>query len=220
MPELRPPVRAGPARVTAAIVAAAVVLSTARADESPLDALIAKVKKGMAGVKTTRGRFKQTKKLAAFDDTVESKGTFAIERPGKLRWEIESPFKSVLVIAGDKGARWNETRKKVERFALADKPGIDVAVKQMFSWYSGTFDEAKGSFDATVEKEGRAVSLVPKNEKVREVMARISIVFSPDWKTIESIALVEKGGDRTDIAFEGVELDKELPAKTFEIEEK
>src|SRR5581483_8339644 len=85
VPELRPPVRAGPARVTAA-VAAALVISAARADDSPLDALIAKVKKGMAGVKTTRGRFKQTKKLAAFDDTVESKGTFAIERPGKLRW--------------------------------------------------------------------------------------------------------------------------------------
>lgn len=195
-------------------------LLPARAEDSPLDAFVQKVKKGMADVKTTRGRFQQTKTLAAFDDKVVSSGTFAIERPGKIRWEIATPFKSILVIAGDKGARWNENKKTVEKFALADKPGIDVAVKQMFTWYSGNFDEVKGTFDPSIEKDGRTVALVPKNDKLREVMSRILVRFAEGFATIESIAIEEKGGDRTDIAFEGVELNKDLDAKTFEIAEK
>ena len=203
-------------------LALVLVLAPARAEDKPLDArsldgFVAKVKAGMKDVKTTRGRFKQVKKLAAFDDKVESSGIFAIERPSKIRWEIASPFKSILVIAGDKGERWNEHKKTVEKFALADKPGIDVAVKQMFTWYSGDFDDVKGAFDPSVEKDGRSIALVPKNEKVREVMSRIVIRFAESFATIESIAIEEKGGDRTDITFEGVEMNKELDAKTFSI---
>jgi outer membrane lipoprotein-sorting protein len=189
-------------------------------EPSAVDAFLKKVKTAMADQKTTAGRFKQTKKLAIFDDKVESSGSFAIKRPDRLRWEITTPFKSILVIAGDKGARWNETRKAVERFALADKPGIDVAVKQMFTWYSGTFDDVKGPFDVTIAKDGRSVALVPKNEKVREVLSKVTLVFAASLATIDSIAMEEKGGDRTDIVFEGVETNKDLDDKVFAIEDK
>ena len=98
------------------LVLALLVTSHVSGDEpSPVDAFLKKVKTAMADEKTTQGRFKQTKKLAIFDDKVESSGTFAIKRPDHLRWEITTPFKSILVIAGDKGARWNETRKAVEK---------------------------------------------------------------------------------------------------------
>jgi outer membrane lipoprotein-sorting protein len=206
--------------IFAALVSLSPISSVARGDDSPLDAFVTKVKKGMKDVKTTRGRFTQTRRLAAFDDAVVSTGSFAIERPSKIRWEIEKPFRSILVITGDKGARWNEHRKAVERFALAEKPGIDVAVKQMFTWYSGDFEDVKATFEPTVESDGRTVSLVPKNEKVRDVMARIAIRFAPDFATIESIAIEEKGGDRTDIVFSSVALNEALDPKTFEIAEK
>ncbi len=198
------------------LVASLLLVASALAGDSSVDDFIAKVKKGMSGVKTTRGHFKQTKKLAIFNDDVVSLGSFSLDRPDKLRWEVRSPFRSVLVITGDRGARWNENMTKVERFALADKPGIDVAVKQMFAWYSGRFDEIR-SFEPTIEQDGHTIALVPKNEKLREVLSRITIHFVPSFATIESIALEEKGGDRTDIAFEAVELDKELEAATFEI---
>ena len=191
--------------------------------ESPAlspEAFLEKVKTAMAPVKTTRGKFTQTKTLALFDDKVESSGTFAIARPDRLRWEVTTPFKSVLVIAGDHGARWNETRKAVERFALADKPGIDQAVRQLFTWYSGRFEDVKGPFDVTVEKDGRSVSLVPKNEKLKDVIARMSIKLARDLASLERIVLEEKGGDRTEIAFTGVEANPALEAKTFELEER
>jgi outer membrane lipoprotein-sorting protein len=184
-----------------------------------LEALRAKVKTAMASVKTTRGKFHQTKRLAIFDDKQEHWGTFAIERPDKLRWETERPFKSILVIAGGKGARWNETRAAVERFSLAEKPGIDVAVKQLFQWYGGGFEEAQGQFTVAVPEE-RTVVLVPKNEKVRDVLQRITIRLAPTFATIESIALDEKEGDRTEIDFTDVEINKDLDAKTFEVEPK
>jgi outer membrane lipoprotein-sorting protein len=207
-----------PALAALALAVPALVALGARAEVTPLDPIVAKLNNRMSGVKTTRGRFKQTKKLAAFDDTVESSGTFAIERPSKLRWQISKPFESILVITGDKGARWNEHKKSVEKFALADKPGIDVAVKQMFTWYSGDFEDVRSTFEPKAEQDGRSIALVPKNEKVREVMSKITIKFAADFATIESIAIEEKGGDRTDIAFEGVETNKDLDAKTFEIE--
>jgi outer membrane lipoprotein-sorting protein len=207
-------------KARAALLVALVLAAPALGEEPALDAFMAKVKKAMGEVKTTRGRWKQTKRLAVFDDAVESTGTFAIRRPDHLRWEVTAPFKSVLVIAGPKGARWNETRKTVERFELAEKPGVDVAVKQMFTWYSGNFDEVSGSFDASLEKDGRTVALVPKSEKLREVMSRVVIKLASDLATIESIALEEKGGDKTDIAFEGVETNKDVPDETFELTDK
>jgi outer membrane lipoprotein-sorting protein len=198
------------------LLAPLLVLAPALAGDTSVDDFIAKVKKGMSGIKTTRGHFKQTKKLAIFNDDVVSLGSFSIERPDRLRWEVRSPFRSVLVITGERGARWNENMKKVERFALADKPGIDIAVKQMFAWYSGRFDEIK-AFEPTLEQDGRTIALVPRNEKLREVLSRITIHFAPTFATIESIVLEEKGGDRTDMAFEAIELDKELEAGTFDI---
>ena len=185
-----------------------------------LEALRVKVQAAMADVKTTRGKFRQTKKLALFDDKVESSGTFSIERPDRLRWEIEKPFRSILTISGDKGARWNETRKAVERFALADKPGIDVAVKQLFSWYQGKFDDLQSQFTATVGADGRTVALVPKSEKVREVLEKISIRLAPDAPHDRVDRLEEKEGDRTDIAFSDVEINPTLAEKTFQIEDR
>ena len=204
-------------RPLALLALVAMLLAPARAGDSSVEDFIARVKKGMSGLKTTRGSFKQTKRLAIFSDDVSSLGSFAIARPDKLRWEVTSPFRSVLAITGERGARWNENMKAVERFALADKPGIDVAVKQMFTWYSGSFDEVK-SFDPTIEQDGRTISLVPRNEKVRAVLSRIAIRFSPSFATIESIALEEKGGDRTDLAFSAVELDADLGAGAFDVE--
>jgi outer membrane lipoprotein-sorting protein len=194
-------------------------LGVARAQEAKLsvEAFRAKVQAAMANVKTTRGKFRQTKRLALFDDKLESSGSFAIQRPDRLRWEIERPFRSILVIAGDKGARWNETRREVERFSLAEKPGIDAAVKQLFSWYSGGFDAGGDQFTVTVESE-RTVALVPKNEKVREVVKKFSIRLAPDFATIEAIALDESEGDRTEIEFSETEVNKNLDPKTFEIE--
>ncbi len=207
-------------RPSAALLVLALAAVSIAEEPKPLDDFVAKVKKGMADVKTTRGRFKQTKRLAAFDDKVESSGSFAIERPSKLRWEIAAPFKSILVIAGDKGARWNEHKKTVEKFSLAEKPGIDVAVKQMFTWYSGDFDDVKGTFEPSIEKDGRTIALVPKNDKLKYLNAKVLIKFAEGFATIESIVIEEKGGDRTDLVFEGVELNKDLDAKTFEIADK
>lgn len=187
---------------------------------SALDAFRAKVRAAMADVKATRGTFTQTKKLAVFDDAVVSSGSFAIQRPDRLRWEIERPFHSILTIAGDKGARWNETRRAVERFSLADKPGIDVAVKQLFAWYQGKLDDVSSQFVPSVGDDGRSVSLVPKNDQVKDVVQRITLRFAADLRTIEAIALEEKEGDRTDIVFRDVAVNPELDGRLFDIEDR
>jgi outer membrane lipoprotein-sorting protein len=200
-------------RLTGLLIVLALSL-VARAEEP---AFVKKVEAAMGKVKTTRGRFKQTKTLALFDDKVESEGSFAIGRPDRLRWEVEKPFRSILVIAGDKGARWNETRKEVERFSLADKPGIDIAVRQLFTWYSGRYEEVSGQFDVSADEGARAIAMTPKNDKVREVVSKITIKLSSSLETIDSIVLDEKGGDATAIVFEGVETNRELAKDLFEI---
>ncbi len=211
--------------IIASVLAAAAVLASlvpcgAQGSRPGADGFLDKVKAAMASVKTTRGTFKQTKKLAIFDDKVESDGAFAIQRPDRLRWAVERPFRSILVIAGDRGARWNETRKAVERFSVAEKPGIDVAVKQLFMWYAGRYETAADQFDLAIDAAGRRIAMTPKNKKVREVVARITIELDSSLGTLRSIVLEEDGGDSTTIAFDKVETNVDLAATLFELDGK
>lgn len=50
--------------------------------------------------RTLAGRFTQTVRDANGTVTEESRGSFAIERPGRFRWDYEAPYEQIIVADG------------------------------------------------------------------------------------------------------------------------
>jgi outer membrane lipoprotein-sorting protein len=84
---------------------------------------LARLSKSLGQVKSVRADFTQTKKLAVFKKPVTAEGVLIFERPDRLRWEIRKPFRSILIVNGDKVAKF----EWVDGF---DEKAYEIAVEK------------------------------------------------------------------------------------------
>lgn len=66
----------------------------------PLAAAADPLERFYSDTRTLAGRFTQTVRDANGTVTEESRGTFAIERPGRFRWDYETPYEQTIVADG------------------------------------------------------------------------------------------------------------------------
>lgn len=93
----------GLVRLVAALVAAAALLGTARAQdrESPSDAAaVARVEGYLKGLRTLRAEFTQAIVDEAGALREAAQGSVALARPGRFRWEYRQPAPQLLVSDG------------------------------------------------------------------------------------------------------------------------
>jgi outer membrane lipoprotein-sorting protein len=187
-----------------------------------LEGVLEDLAKRLGAVKTLRCRFEQRKYLAVFDDVVTSQGTLALAVPDKLRWEYVKPLKSVLTVDGRRAQRERTSRKGEttrRAYSLDDEPVTEITTRQVFLWTRGEFAKARKGYDlALVTEKPIVVRAVPKDRRVKDVVASIGLTFSDDRRMLTGVTLVEAGEARTEITFQDVEIDPPLDDALFKIE--
>jgi len=180
----------------------------------PQDEVLARLARNAAGIETVQGRVKQEKRLQMFRDTVVSWGRFAYHSPDRLRWELTEPVVTGFVITGQTGRRWHGLTGKTEPFTLESDPMMRVVTSQILASVRADFSPLRKEYRISVSSES-PVTLQLEPLVPNPFVERVIVTFSKGAELVESVAVHEKGGDRTTFSFTDVEVNRPLPDGTF-----
>jgi outer membrane lipoprotein-sorting protein len=168
--------------------------------------------------RTVFTRFVQERHLSLFNEPLHSEGFLCFQKPGSIRWETTSPYKSILVSDGSGVAQFEWTEEQWRKLDLGLGDALQNVVSQIAGVMNGQFASDKRSYTATVTNvaDEFVITLIPQTETMRKMMAAIEVHLAADLKGTRRVILRENGGDFTDIQFSEQVVNLELPAKTFD----
>jgi len=181
------------------------------------DAFLDRIEKRMSEVKAFVASFEQTKSLSLFKEPVKSSGFLVFERPDRLRWEITKPFRSILVVTGDRVAKFEWVGG--ERRAIKLGRGGDailLVMERIREWFQGRFDREGRTFAVKVsETPTPLIVLEPTDKRLRKNLRAIELVPSKEGTAIDEVTIRESGGDSTRMVFSGRVDGPKLPERVF-----
>jgi len=153
-------------------------------------------------------RFVQTYTHAAFGRKQESKGILRVKKPGRLRWDYESPTPKTIAVVGARLTQWEPEANQAfvdERF---DASAMSAAV---------TFLLGKGSlareFDLTLDAAGRLVG-TPRKPDAR--VATVSFEIGPSGEVLAT-EVKDIQGNTNQIRLSEVKRNAGIPDAAFEV---
>jgi len=176
------------------------------------------ISRAMGGVKTVFARFVQERHLSLFQEPLRSEGFLCCQKPGRIRWEITQPYRSVLVSDGSGVAQFEWIDDQWKRLDLGLADAMQQIVNQIAGIIEGRYASRKQEFEITVAPSGAGpvLTLVPQQEKVRKMMRAIEVHLAADLKGTRRVVLRENNADFTEIRFEEQVTDGVFPSATFD----
>ncbi len=160
-----------------------------------------KVAQASAHTNTLQSPFTQTKELSVLSEIVTSQGMLYFKKQNNVRWQYNTPYSYVFILSNGKvtiinnnksntfDANSNKLFKKVSEIMIASVNGTLLSNETEFA--SQYFVGA-----STVK-----VTLIPKDKELKKIMNTISLTFSKTTWLVQTIQMVEQGGDTTTIQF-------------------
>lgn len=189
--------------MTARILA---VLLMLLAGPAPADSL-ATLERFYSGTRTLAGRFTQTVSDANGTVTETSSGQFAIQRPGRFRWDYQAPYQQTIVADGRELWVYEPDLDQVTVRPIdadtADAPGLLLA--------GATFPARL--FDVAAEEDGW-LRLTPKQKDSGLGAVRLKLVGD----SVQALQLDDGLGQTTRIELLDQQRNGALPAARFSFE--
>jgi outer membrane lipoprotein carrier protein len=164
------------------------------------------------GLRTLRSDFNQTTLSADGGRMVESEGVLYLKRPGKFRWEYETPTQQIIVADGKRvwlhDQELDQISHRSQGAALSGTPAQLLANEEPIERH---FEVAP--WDAGDEREW--VELRPRSEDTQVVKIRIG--FSAD--RLDTLLMEDSFGQLTRFDFTGTTRNPSLDDDLFRIEE-
>ena len=171
--------------------------------------------KASASVNTIVSDFIQEKNLSVLTEKIISKGQFAFRKENNIRWEYTEPYKYLIIISNNQMFMRDEKNKK--QLDIQSNPVFQEMNKFITGCIQG--DILKNDNDYTKEyfenEKSYYVKLVPKSEKVRQILNEVHLWFDKNGLTVTKLKMVESGNDYTQITFTNKILNKEIPLEKF-----
>jgi hypothetical protein len=125
--------------------------------------------------------FVETKQLALLTAPLESRGHMAFAPPDRLDWEIVAPEPSVLRVEGGQ-VELSKPGAKPRRLDLNAQPGARGLVDAVRLLLAGDLPALRRGYDLELveEREAWRLSLTPRAEAQRRVVARIELAGRGD----------------------------------------
>lgn len=166
-------------------------------------AFVEKIRKSMAKVQVVVAAFVQEKHYSIFDGVVKHHGFILYQRPDKLRWEIEKPFRSILIVAGTDVAKFEFRKGKRRKLELGRaRDVLLIVMDQIRGWFRGDF--AKSEKDYTVEFYSKAPARIvmrPKSKQLRKTIDSFELLLAKDLDSVTRVTIRENEGDKTVMRF-------------------
>jgi len=191
------------------------VLKTATdAQKNEIRSNIAKVS---ASTNSLECNFIQKKVISVLSETFVSEGIMCFKKQTNLRWQYNKPYKYLFLLSGGKVLIKNESR--TDKFDANTNKMFKEISEIMIGCVNGTMltNETKFSSQYFVGQNGYVVKMTPKSKELKRMMNIVSLTFSKtDW-AVQTIEMVEQGGDKTIINFTTKNVNKTISDDLFRI---
>ena len=167
-------------------------------------------------ITSLEARFVQRKTLPILAKPFVSQGRFFYQPPAQLRWEYDSPVRSVLIMNGDAVKRYLKDQDQWREDAGAAMTAMRLVMEDIMNWQQGRFD-ANPQFQASLTKGAEPkILLVPKEASLRKMIQRIELTLSSEQAGVmKSVRVVEDERSDTMLEFSQVRLNRPLPPSIF-----
>jgi outer membrane lipoprotein-sorting protein len=180
-------------------------------------AVLARIEKTVSTVKTVTSEFHQERRLAMLKEPALSNGRFYYEKPDRLRWEFIDPAPSGFLVNGKLAKQWKGKDNPSEAFDMQQNPVIRLIVDQIVAWTKADFTWIEQRYSITIVKENPIVmKLVPRSSKEKKYIDHLLISFDADTEYVNTVGIIEKGGDSTTIRFVHMVVNSTLHKNLFE----
>jgi len=184
------------------------------ADPKPI---LAALEQKMAALNSVYLEFTQERQLKLFAAPLKSEGVMLIDRPGLIRWETSSPYQSIMLGNQKSVAQFEFTNGKWNKLKLGFSQALKQVMDQMTLMHQGKLDALTSDYTISVATGAvTVVTLVPKDENIRSLLAALEIHFPSDLATIQAVVMREPGDDYTRITFKREIRNPKYPANTFD----
>jgi len=165
--------------------------------------------------------FEQEKHFSLFDGVVKQQGIILYCRPDRLRWEIQRPFRSILIVAGTEVAKFEFLKGKRKKLKLGRaKDVLLIVMNQIRGWFRGDFKKSERDYDVDFFDQTPArIVMRPKSKALRKAVDSIELVLAKDLASVTQVTIREQGGDKTVMRFTGLTAVKTLDAGYFDVTE-
>jgi len=175
----------------------------------------------MAARTTVVAEFEQEKVLALFEDPLVTHGAILFAAPDRLRWETRSPFRSILVVAGDDVAKFEFVREEQRKLELGrSKDPLLAVMGQIRGWFLGRFDRRQKTYRMRVAREPRPlIVLEPAEGGLRKSLGAVEVYLTAELDAVQRVVVRETSGDHTTMTFSEKRRDVAIPAAYFDLAE-
>jgi outer membrane lipoprotein-sorting protein len=159
--------------------------------------------------------FVQEKNLVVLSEKIISKGIFFFRKENNIRWEYTQPYRYLIIISNGQLFTRDDRNQKL----------YDIESNRMFQemnrFISGCIqgDILKNDKDYSTEyfesSSQYFVKLVPRAEKMKEMLNEVQIWFDRKDLTVSGLKMVESGQDYTKIDFINKKLNTDIPLEKF-----
>ena len=191
--------------VAALLLWSVVPWPTATAAGTPLEGeerarAIAQLQARQRGAKTLRATVVQRKRHPSLKGEVVTEGTLLLSRPNRLRWEMATPERTIIVIDEQALVIYRPDRQEAERRDLRDDFGSRAAVDFMSAGMSFDVAEMEKRFQVAVYRDDGRLSLVltPRSRWIARAIASVTITQEDADPLPRQIVVVGQKGDRTE----------------------
>ncbi|MGK2857728.1 MAG: LolA family protein [Thermoanaerobaculia bacterium] len=183
-----------------------------------LEEVLKEVQKRQSSVKTLQADFTQQKTLSLLAESQFARGTFAYEKPDKVRWNYSEPSPVAMLIADGRMTTFYPKLRRAETLEVGrfqDRifkyMGAGNAIAELATWFNFRFADRKG--DAAWK-----LSLAPKTSQVAKRVKSITIWIDRESYMTSKFEYVEADGDTTLYEFTSIRVNEPVPATAFKLE--
>jgi len=169
-----------------------------------------------AAIQTMTAQFVQRRTVTLFDEELVSRGRFRFKRPGRVRWDVESPTSVAMVITSEGIV----TREPGAATARAE--AIPVPTAEIIGLISGSVQTLTQHFDVRRppgHTHDDIFELRPRSPRLGDILRSVTLELAPVDKHLRRVVFNEATGDRTEIVFHQVEINGTIPDATFALDD-
>lgn len=168
--------------------------------------------------KSMRVDFKQERHLSVFLEPLVSKGSCFFQDPKRMRWEIEEPYRSLLIFNDNRVAKYDFEQGTPRRLTLGSEDVIREVLVQIMDWMKGDFRNSAEVYNIRIYKnENIRLRLIPRSSGLLENIQFIELHIDPLTKQITQVVIRENETDFVRIGFSNERNNIELEAQLFDL---
>ena len=188
-------------------------IASAELDTAPLEAWLAK----QGSVTSLQADFIQERTLPALRKPVTTPGTFSMQRPGKMRWELGKPAKTLAVSDGTTMTLIDVDKKrarKIDASSARAKPFTllsDGALNGDLEGFKKTFD----LIESRVTNGIYQLTTRPRDRNMRDKVEWVFLDIDPKTQLLRAMEIRLDDNSRIRTIFSNSKFNPKLPADRF-----